>query len=456
MGKLTYQTNRVTFDSVIGVEADWMLHSEQPWNHLVSVTPQDLATHALIIGATGSGKTVLLHHLIAQDLERGHSVCVLDLRGDLVSAVVEMCAAGVDPKLLRIIDLREKSRPFGFDPLHGRGEPYFRALSVLDVVAKESESWGVQLSETLRNALMLLAEAGAPITELEPLFYDRQLRQTLLESATTDTVISFWQRFDELSKDRQANLAMPVLNKVSLLLSTPTLRRILGHPKPFDLGAHLAVPGSVTLVSLAVDELHASARMMGSLVLSALCREMFSRVDVPESHRNPVRLYVDEFENFGTSDFESILAEGRRFKFSAVLAHQTLAQLTPRIRSMILGNVGVKFVFRCGREDSANLSKDLFGGPTQYDLTDLPVGYAVLWKRESGTVEVEVSEPLVRDVGLRSHAAQRFLEAVYDQAGSEGDFPARRSARNTPSADSQRRAVGTKHVSPQSLEDWLS
>ena len=140
MGKLTYQDSRATFDSVIGVEADWMLHSEEPWNHLVSVTPQDLATHALIIGATGSGKTVLLHHLIAQDLERGHSVCVLDLRGDLVSAVVEMCAAGVDPKLLRIIDLREKLRPFGFDPLHGRGEPYFRALSVLDVVAKESES----------------------------------------------------------------------------------------------------------------------------------------------------------------------------------------------------------------------------------------------------------------------------------------------------------------------------
>lgn len=439
----------------IGVEADWMLKSPEPWSHLVSVSPKELATHALVLGATGSGKTVLLLHLIAQDLERGHSVCLLDLRGDLVNAVIELCARDIDPSRLRIIDLREKVRPFGFNPLHGSGEPYFRSLSVLEAVANEAESWGVQLAESLRNALMLLAETGAALTDLEKLFYGRSLRQQLLDRCTTDTVVAFWNRYDELSNERQATFAMPVLNKVSLLLATPTLRRILGHPEPIDLGDHLNTPGSVTLVSLAVDELHGSARMMGNIILSSICREVFARVETAESQRNPIRLYVDEFENFGMKDFESILAEGRRFKLSAVLAHQTLAQLSPRMRSMILGNVGVKFVFRCGREDSLNMSRDIFGDPKGYDLTDLPVGYCVLWKRQDGFVEVEVNEPLVRDVGHRSDAAKRFLSEVYDQAGTAFDVP---HFREEPECQPLKGNVERSKPTPRpkaELEDWL-
>jgi hypothetical protein len=37
--------------------------------------------------------------------------------------------------------------------------------------------------------------------------------------------------------------------------------------------------------------------MTGSMFLASICREIFSRVDVAESMRNPVRLYVDEAES---------------------------------------------------------------------------------------------------------------------------------------------------------------
>lgn len=401
----------------IGVRAAWRLEGKVPWPHLVSVSSEHLKTHALLIGATGSGKTNLMHQLMARDLEQGHSFCVLDMRGDLVRAVIEMAAGHVDPRKVRLIDLREKERPFGFNPLHGRGESYFRALNVLDAVASESESWGVQLGETLRMALMLLAEAGGSLAHMEAVFHDRSFRLACIEKADSESVLAFWHRYGEMKPDRQAALAMPVLNKVSLLLATATMRRILGHPDPIDLGRHLNTQGSVLLVSLAVDELHSSGLMTGSIVLSSICREIFARVDTAESKRNPVRLYVDEFEHFGMKEFETILAEGRRFKFSLVLAHQTLAQLSPRMRSMILNNVGTKFAFRCGREDGATLSKDLTGDPKAYDFTDLPVGVAVMWRRNLGVLEVEVNEPIVGDVGEQSEHARCFLDEVYGEAG---------------------------------------
>ncbi len=453
----------------IGVRADWALYSKEPWQHLISVSPPSLRTHALAIGSTGYGKTNLILQLINQHLACDHSIVVLDLRGDLVNAAIELAAGQrVDPSKVKIIDLREKTKPFGFNPLFGAGEPYFRALNVLDVVAQESDSWGIQLAETFRYGLMLLAETGEPLTQLERLFYDSEFRRECIARGSDVSVVSFWQRFDQLSPDRQAALASPVLNKVSLLLATPSLRRILGHRDPINLSKQLNTPGSVTLVSLAVDETHAAGKMMGSIILSSICREIFARVSTPESHRNPVRLFVDEFEHFGMHDFETILAEGRRFNFSVVLAHQTLAQLTPKMRSMILNNVGTKFAFRCGREDSSHLSRDLYGDPRAYDLTDLPVGYALLWQRDRGVVEVEINEPLMKNAGALSPAGSAFLGRVYEYASVSVEPPIPVRVERAPPVPEPKatsiarakpmpepKATRTAHVPARSLEDWL-
>ncbi len=442
----------------IGVDLRWNLMSDSPWNHLVSIPPSELKTHALLIGATGSGKTNLLHHLIAQDIAGGHSMVVLDLRGDLVSAALELCAGHVDPKLVKVFDLREKVRPFGFNPLSGKGEPYFRALSVLQAVATESASWGIQLSETLRNALLLLAETEEPLTQLEALLYDRMFRASCLERSNAESVTGFWQRYGDLSDEKQRALAMPVINKVSLLLSTDTLRRILGHTSPIDLASHLNTNGSILLVSLAVDELHGSGRMMGNLMLSSICREIFARVEVSERNRNPVRLFVDEFEHFGMAEFETILAEGRRFGLHLVLAHQTLAQLSPKMRSLILGNVGTKAVFRCGRDDCATLARDLFGDPKAYDFADLSVGQAVLWRRGREILEVEVNEPLLRDIGRLSAEAKEFRAHVHRFAGESVKpcSPPKPAIPRSPEPPKPHKPTPEKRVQLTSdVEEWL-
>lgn len=457
----------------IGAFADWQQYGLQPSEALVSLPPEKMRTHTLVIGATGSGKTTLLHHLIAQDITLGHSFVVLDLRGDLVTASLEMCAGRVQPESVRVLDLRERIQPLGFDPLSGNGEPYFRALHVLEVLAQESESWGVQLAETLRNGLMLLAEAERPLTELEQLLIDADYRHLCLNRNRTDSVAAFWQRFDALSPEKQAALVMPVLNKVSLLLATGPLRATLGHERPLDLARHLNTPGSIFLVSLAAEELYAAGRMMGSLVLSSVCREIFARVGQAEHHRNPVRLYVDEFEHFGSRDFEALLAEGRRFGLSLVLAHQTLAQLNPKLRSLILNNVGTKFVFRCGRDDGSTLSRDLTGDPRMIDFAGLPVGRAAMWQADTGATEIEINAPIFRSVGRLSRDGAAFLDEVYRRSHPlhvrlRPALPARSAA--TPvlpprlvttdrraRGPSSRRVASTRVAKPTPvpLEDWL-
>lgn len=438
----------------IGVEADWRQSPRLSARHFVSLTPAELRTHALLLGATGSGKTTLLHHLIAQDILLGHSFVVLDLRGDLVSAVLSLCAGRVDPSLVKIIDLREKERPFGFNPLAGPGEPYFHALNVLDVVAAESESWGVQLQETLRLALLALAEAGEPLTGIEKLFYNDAYRSWLLQSVTAEDVSGFWTRYSSAAPERRQTLAAPVLNKVSHLFATRNLRAMFSHPEPIELGAHLNTPGSILLVSLAADEMHSVGRMVGSLVLGSLTREMFARVTLPESQRNPVRLYVDEFEHFGSRDFEVILAEGRRFGMSLVLAHQTFSQIAPKLRSIILGNVGTKACFRLGREDSTFMCQDLTFTRNAIDFTCLKTGNAVLARSGRPLAGVEVNAPLFPRGGCLTPEGKTFRDEVFASCSTAEEL--RSAASPTPEPTPRAEEPKSKKKTAKTrLEDWL-
>lgn len=335
----------------------------------------------------------------------------------------------------------------GYNPFYGAGEPYYRALSVYEVLKDKSESWGVQLAESTRCGLMLLAEARQPLTRLEDLFVDEEFLDECLQHSKTQSVIRFWDRFQAETKERRQSMTWPVVNKVSMLLATESLRNVLGHSKPIDLGRVLDTPGSIILVSLAVDELHGAARMLGSLLLSSISRELFSRAGSQSTH-NPVRIYVDEFEHFA-ADFETMLCEGRRFDLSLVLAHQTLAQLTPQMRSMTLNNVGVKLAFRCGREDSPNLSRDLTGDPKAVDLNDLPPGEALLWVRGYAPELIEVNAPIA--AVRRTSRSMAYRAQFYEQL-SDLSYANIQALRRKPRVQLR---LQDEALSAAALEEWL-
>jgi len=375
----------------------------------VSFPVSDLARHTYLLGSTGCGKTSLILRLLERDIDAGHTVAVVDLRGDLVTGVLGLCLRlGVAPERVTLLDLRARDRVQGFNPLSGAGEPYIRALHVLGVIAEEAESWGVQLEETLRNALLLLAISGGRLTDLESVFFDPAFRSRCLAKADDESVLGFWERYSVLSEEKKRAWATPVLNKVTSLLAVPVLRRVLGHTANLDLGEVMSAKGQVLLVSLAVDELQRSSRMLGSLVVSAISREMMARVNVPEKARNPVRLYVDEFENMASESFEGLIAEGRRFGLTLVLSHQTLSQLPSRLRSVVRNNVGLQVLFQCGFEDAQSLRREL---PSELDLEDLrslAVGQAAVMRRD-GTAE------LVQFAAPAKPASPRAVEAYRDR-----------------------------------------
>jgi len=64
------------------------------------------------------------------------------------------------------------------------------------------------------------------------------------------------------------------------------------------------------------------------VIVAKIQMAAMSRVDIPEADRSDFYLYVDEFQNFVTDSFASILSEARKYRLGLIIAHQYISQIT--------------------------------------------------------------------------------------------------------------------------------
>jgi hypothetical protein len=350
--------------------------------------------HVYVLGATGCGKSNLLLRMIEDEVRTGRTCVVIDLRGDLIDRIFVRLAA-TEPEhhpKIRLIDLREDDFVMPFNPLSGTEGSYTRAMFLLEVIRKGSDSWGVQLEETLRNCLIALAGGGYTLLDIERLLFDPAFRESVIIRCPDEHVRSFFERYGRFTSERQQTWSLPVLNKVTPLLSIPQLRRMLGSPEGFNWNEWLDQPGGLVLIALAAHRFHSASHLIGGLLVSSLQSAIMARANLPEGKRNPVTLYVDEFETMATPSFATIIAEGRRFGLSLVLAHQNLSQLDTGLRSCVRNNVFAQVLFQAGASDASELAGDVFGcGPKEtvrQALVSQKVGEAFVARRGEATVQV--------------------------------------------------------------------
>lgn len=397
----------------------------------LTITQEQRARHLYVLGATGSGKTNLILQLLDQDLAERRSFAVVDLRGDLIDRVVRRLAARETKASFQsiwLVDLRDSDRIIGFNPLTGCGDPHARAYHVLDALKSHSDSWGVQLEETLRNGLIALAEANLSLIELEPLLTESGFRESVLQQGNDPSVQAFFERYSSLSSDRQQSWFLPVLNKVTPLLGIPRLRLLFGAPNSIDFNNILNTAGSVLLISLAVDRFHSASRLVGSLIVGAIESAVMSRVDQPERDRVPVNFYVDEFESMANEAFSCIVAEGRRFGLSLTLSHQNLTQIPTNLRHVIRNNVQTQVFFQTGSIDAGELRHELSLGDDEdvvSQLQTLPIGQAYVHERPDEPVLVRFEQS--KDPRVAKSTVQAFTKSVHDAMGSLSSSQVQRS-----------------------------
>lgn len=100
-----------------------------------------------------------------------------------------------------------------------------------------------------------------------------------------------------------------------------------------------------------------NSKLLGMVFVMKFQAAAMSRSNIPEDERVDFSLYVDEFQNFSTDSFATIMSEARKYHLNLIVANQFTTQLTQEIRDAVFGNMGTIVSFRIGQNDVESLSR---------------------------------------------------------------------------------------------------
>ena len=340
----------------------------------LSLSDSERRRHLYVAGKTGTGKSTLLFNLMRSDIAAGRGFALIDPHGDLAQSIINE----IPPERINdaiYLDPLDETHAIGFNPLEQVPESQ-RSLAAASIVSALkhiwSASWGPRMEYILGNSVRLLLDVpGATLLHLPILLANERVRRKYLTYSTDPFISYFWHaEFSAYSERFRLEAIAPVQNKVGQFAANPNLRAIMGQRSTVDIDA--VMNGEKFFVANLPKQMgNEPSHLLGALLITAFSQAAERRVTVPESERLDFTLYVDEFQNFATESFATILSEARKWRLNLVLANQFLGQLPDTLRQAVLGNIGTLMVFRVGSEDAELLSAEL-GLKASGPLTDTP------------------------------------------------------------------------------------
>ena len=330
-------------------------------NQEFGIKTLDRRRHIYIIGKTGMGKSTLLENMIFSDIQAGKGVGVVDPHGDLADAVLNFVPSHRTNDVV-LFDPSDRDYPVAFNMLENI-DPALNTIVCSGLVGifkkMYGESWGPRLEHILRNTILSLLEyPNTTMLGIPRVLQDRDYRGRVVRKITDPIVKSFWiNEFEKMDPKNRIEAISPILNKVGQFLSSPIIRNILGQPKS-TLDLRFAMDHKkIIIVNLSKGKIgEDTSSLLGSMIITKFQLDAMSRANVPESERTDFYLYVDEFQNFATDSFATILSEARKYKLNLTMANQYIAQMPEEVRDAVFGNVGTILSFQVGFDDAEYLS----------------------------------------------------------------------------------------------------
>lgn len=343
---------------------------------------KDRRRHTYIIGQTGTGKSKLLENLAYQDMMDGRGFAFIDPHGDSAEELL-----GMVPKE-RVEDViyfapGDMEMPVGLNLFEFENQDQ-RDFIIQETIAMLYKLYdpghtgiiGPRFESWFRNAaLTVMADPnGSSFLDVQQVFIDQAFADEKIKYVTQQTTLDFWNKeMAQTSESSKGEMLGWFASKFGAFLANDMMRNIIGQTKSgFNL-RDIMDNKKILLVNLSkgrVGELN--SQLLGMIFVMKFNAAAMGRADMPEADRQDFSLYVDEFQNFATDSFATILSEARKYRLSLILANQFMTQLTDQIREAILGNIGTVISGRIGITDAEILIKKFTPTFDVEDLTRMP------------------------------------------------------------------------------------
>ena len=343
-------------------------------NHQFGMLRYDRSRHIYIIGQTGAGKSGTLELLALSDVFHGQGYAIIDPHGDFAVNNMKFIP-GARMQDVVYFNPADTEHPLGFNPLEVTNPNQKTNISseVIGVLKRMfGESWGPRLEYILRYTILaLLDRPETTMLDITRMLTDKRFRKETLSYCKDTVVLQFWNvEFASWTDKFQAEAIAPVLNKVGAFTANPVIRNIIGQPKSTFNIRQIMDEGKILIVNLSKGLIgEDNASILGSFLVTKIQLAAMSRSDIPDvKDRRPFYLYVDEFQNFATDSFATILSEARKYGLNLTVANQYISQMSESVRDAVFGNVGTMISFRVSADDAPILAKQF---EPQFEPNDL-------------------------------------------------------------------------------------
>lgn len=344
-------------------------------NTMFGISRNDRGRHLYIIGQTGVGKSGMLELLTISDIYSPFGFAVIDPHGDYAQSILRRIPESRVKDVI-YINPSDTEFPIAFNPMEVTDQKLktHTASELIGVLKRMFESWGPRLEYILRYSLLALLDyPDATMLDITRILTDKKFRNEVLEYVSDPVVKNFWTvEFASWNDKFAAEAVAPVLNKVGAFTANPIVRNIIGQPKSSFNIREIMDERKILIVNLSrglIGEDNAS--LLGALLVTKLQLGAMSRADIDASERVPFYLYVDEFQNFATDSFATILSEARKYGLYLTVANQYTAQMSLEVRDAVFGNVGSIISFRTSADDARIMQKYFEPQFSEHDIVHL-------------------------------------------------------------------------------------
>ncbi|MBI3336072.1 type IV secretory system conjugative DNA transfer family protein [Candidatus Peregrinibacteria bacterium] len=351
---------------------------------------KDRTRHHYIIGKSGTGKSVLLNYMARQDITNGTGLCMVDPHGDLIEDALAHTPKE-RAKDIVVFDPSDTQRPMGLNMLEASTpeEKDRASIDAMEIFIKMfgNEIFGPRIQHYFRNGCLTLMddeEEGATLLDVPRMFVDEEFMRYKVAKCRNVVVRSFWEHEYAKTGAREREEMIPYFSaKFGPFITNTTIRNIIGQPKSaFDI-RKVMDEGKVLLINLSKGKIgDTNAQLLGLIFVNKISMASLARADVPREQRKRFYLYVDEFQNFVTDAFATILSEARKYELGLIMAHQYIGQLvgktsaygesSSKMRDAVFGNVGTVMSFKIGAEDAEYMAKEFAPVLSEQDVIGVP------------------------------------------------------------------------------------
>ena len=389
----------------------------------------DGGRHTLVVGATGSGKTVTQTWICACAIEHGLGAIVVDPKGDAAMRAEVQRAA------------RAAGRPFlAWSPQGGAiYNPYARGsdTEIADkVLAGElfTEPHYLRQAQRYLGHVVRALRANDVEVSLQSIVeqLDPERLELLARALPEDAATATHSYLDSLTARQRSDLA-GVRDRLAILAESdvgPWLDpRGRGGAPRFEL-LQAVDARAVVYFSLEADSRPLLTQMLGA----AIVQDMLTTVAALQGRPAPTLLVIDEFSAIAAEQVVRLFGRARSAGFSLLLGTQELSDLRPpgreRLLDQVMGNLSVLVAHRQVVPSSAQLIASLAGTRGAWRVTLLGDGRSTRRRAREPVLDPDLVMGLPRGWGvviglaeLRQTRLARIFSPQRVPAGRRTDAP---------------------------------